>query len=563
MLRQLFNGLIEPVEGLLHHQVVKEPVFRILMLSGKETVARLRLTVQGDYLVVDAGEEEGTHVLPVTELTTTLVDAVDYLLDTVGSLMRMAVTQGTLGIAQQGRIELGIEGPEVPAPEIAQNSIADSHSLFFFAAKVVIFSENMTKIQKKDILRYLFAPLMRVKVKHISMDANKLRQADRISSLLLKKLTVALTDKEQRELDAWATTDRRRQYLQQLSDADFLADERQRLKETDWQTALQQMQQRIDEEQGSNSSSANAGNNRRLLRWAAVIVMLIATGVTVWYHRYSRVEPPVLDNQVQLAMQQSRQTGHQAAVVDTLANQSAERAAVKKELARCHVTGEAAEQLMKAQRVTTHQDKEYWLRLDDGTYIHLNNNTRVLFPEHFTGDTRDVVVDGEAYFTVAHDRRHPFIVHTPEGAIQVYGTEFHVSTRTQKGTTEVVLVKGSISVTPAYSGEEQMLKPGQKMTIGHDMAVIGNTDTEPYTAWNTGIFLFRYLPLQKVCDVLARWYDVQFEMEDDEVRQLPIVGTFDRYEQLENMLDALGKSTGLAIRRSGRTITISKDITYQ
>lgn len=101
---------------------------------------------------------------------------------------------------------------------------------------------------------------------------------------------------------------------------------------------------------------------------------------------------------------------------------------------------ETVEQLLEARRITTYQDKEYWLTLDDGTLVHLNYNTRMVCPERFIDGTRDVILDGEAYFMVAHDSRHPFVVHTPQGDIRVYGTEFNVSTR-DGDCTEVVLAE--------------------------------------------------------------------------------------------------------------------------
>lgn len=93
--------------------------------------------------------------------------------------------------------------------------------------------------------------------------------------------------------------------------------------------------------------------------------------------------------------------------------------------------------------LTTRHDKEFWMTLPDGTRVHLNGNSRLSYPLAFKGDLREVALVGEAYFIVAKDKDHPFIVHTADGDIKEYGTEFNVSTH---GTnTEVVLVTGSLS----------------------------------------------------------------------------------------------------------------------
>ena len=137
--------------------------------------------------------------------------------------------------------------------------------------------------------------------------------------------------------------------------------------------------------------------------------------------------------------------------------------------------------------LTTRHDKEFWMTLPDGTRVHLNGNSRLSYPLAFKGDLREVALVGEAYFIVAKDKDHPFIVHTADGDIKEYGTEFNVSTH---GTnTEVVLVRGSISVKPKL-GTEKMMVPGDKAEMASAKLAMSRVDVEPYIAWNTGHFSF-------------------------------------------------------------------------
>ena len=229
----------------------------------------------------------------------------------------------------------------------------------------------------------------------------------------------------------------------------------------------------------------------------------------------------------------------------------------------------------EASCVTTLSDKEYWVTMSDGTLVHLNYNTRVIYPEKFVGDSRDVYLDGEAYFMVAKDKRHPFIVHTPQGDIRVHGTEFNVSTRggesgkwkeesgkwkEERGKwkeaycTEVVLVKGSVGVTPT-SGSEQMMRPGQKCSILNSQFSIDEVDVEPYVAWNTGTFVFEDCPLSQLMDVLSKWYGFKVVFQSTEAWEKHFTGEIDRYGSIRPTLEAISQVTGLSLYvRDGKIV---------
>lgn len=374
-------------------------------------------------------------------------------------------------------------------------------------------------------------------------------EVSRLAALMTKKAVGQLTAEEQTELEAWTqTSERRREYAELVSKPSFLDDECRRLRDVDVDSALKAMEARV-----------HPRLSRRWLAAAATVAILLASGLLVWWLQYSKVVAPELSQEVQMAMKMSQESGRSDAVIEHVSRSGAASGRLQHAPSQWAVVDDspAAAELEEAQRVTTHKDKEFWLRLDDGTFVHLNYNTRLVYPEHFTGATRDVILEGEAYFMVARDRRHPFIVHTPQGDVRQYGTEFNVNTREADGSVSVVLVKGSIGVTP-NGGLELRMTPGQKVSVMNTQLSVEEVDTEPYVAWNTGYFLFRYQPLWKVTDVLAKWYDVDVTFVKPELRDITVVGDFDRYEQLDNILTALGKSTGLNIQRRGREVEIKK-----
>lgn len=311
---------------------------------------------------------------------------------------------------------------------------------------------------------------------------------------------------------------------------------------------------------------------------AAVFLVLVIAGAMYWYAQYTKVTPPVIDASVQMAMQQSRESGKQEAdIVNISEVLKAERDELtaksngirvnsgesrgKEKKAFSVAQSLSKEQLLKARRITTHHDKEFWVTLDDGTLVHLNYNTRLIYPEQFGRDNRNVILDGEAYFMVAKDRSRPFIVHTPQGDVMVYGTEFNVNTRADDSVegqtaTSIVLVKGAVSVTP-HGGKEQIMKPGQQCHLSHNTCRIEYVDVAPYVAWNEGIFYFDNCTLEYLMKILSHWYAMDIRFDSDETRSIMFTGNINKYSSITPAIQAIRQVTGLHIETKDNTIIIN------
>lgn len=203
--------------------------------------------------------------------------------------------------------------------------------------------------------------------------------------------------------------------------------------------------------------------------------------------------------------------------------------------------------------ITTRHDKEFWLTLPDGTRVHLNGNSRLSYPLVFKGDLREVALVGEAYFIVAKDKEHPFIVHTTDGDIKEYGTEFNVSTHGTK--TEVVLVRGSISVKPKL-GTEKMMVPGDKAEMASAKTAMSRVDVEPYIAWNTGHFSFDDCTLEELMQVVGKWYDREVVFDSESLRKVRFTGSLSRYESIDNTLDVISSIANVKMEQQDNKIVI-------
>ena len=353
--------------------------------------------------------------------------------------------------------------------------------------------------------------------------------------------------------------------LEQLKDEDGFSKRYSEYMEVDKDKALSQFKEKmfinqedIPTEETTQRKTSFFVLRPYLLRIAAVVLCLIAVGAGWWYKDYTKVTPPEIAQEVRKAMEQSEVSGKNMARVETLSDIIQEKSMGDNEssqqLAQAYEIIQENYNLEDLRRITTVHDREFWVTLDDGTLVHLNYNSKIIYPEKFGRNNREVILDGEAYFMVAKDRSRKFIVHTPDGDVTVHGTEFHVNTRSNvqnadvnKASTEVVLVKGSVSVTS--NSNEQMLRPGQMASLNAQRSTINitNVDTEPYVAWNLGEFSFREWTMEKVMTVMARWYNREVIFKSNEARNVKISGDYYRYDDVEPIMESLELVTGLRI----------------
>ena len=381
-----------------------------------------------------------------------------------------------------------------------------------------------------------------------------LRIERRIATLIIKHTLQVITPSEQQELNAWREADERHEKaFQWLSNRDNLEKDYRFRQSIDVEYSLQEFKERLESEQTTKVVPLRSRLfNTKLYRVAAVIILLIMGGA-FWYHReYTRVTPPEISQEVEYAMQESQSKGWQGAEIITSATPQ-KQVITEEESARYHVDEDFAEQLAEAKRITTYHDKEYWVTLDDGSLVHLNYDSRLIYPEKF-GDRRDVILEGEAYFMVAHDKSRQFVVHTPQGDVKVYGTEFNVNTRNENEAVNVVLVKGSVGFTPT-EGTETMLAPGQILSYGNHQLSIRPTDIAPYIAWNTGEFVFSDWTLARIMSVIARWYGLEVRFMNKDLGERKYSGSLSRYEDLKPTLETIEMVTGL-------DLNVNKEILY-
>lgn len=191
--------------------------------------------------------------------------------------------------------------------------------------------------------------------------------------------------------------------------------------------------------------------------------------------------------------------------------------------------------------------------LPDGTRISLNSATRLKYNADFTHN-RQVEIEGEAYFDVVHDLRRPFVVQTPEMAVEVVGTKFCVTSLKDDHTAEVILEEGKVLITGKDNRFRGELNPDEGFYYDRKTGKgeIRKVDAGSLTAWKDGLLVFRSEPLGNVLKRLGRWYNVRFEVLDKKLEDFSYRATF-RDEPLEEVLRLISLTAPVSYQIQERT----------
>ncbi|MCY1722086.1 DUF4974 domain-containing protein [Prolixibacteraceae bacterium Z1-6] len=191
--------------------------------------------------------------------------------------------------------------------------------------------------------------------------------------------------------------------------------------------------------------------------------------------------------------------------------------------------------------------------LPDGTKVFLNSNTTLSYPIAFSATTREVVLQGEAYFDVAQNKEKPFVVNTGKIQIEVTGTEFKASNYASEKLTEIVLVEGSVNLCQCNNlGQRNVIQsmiPGDKAVLedSNNRLYLEKIEVAKYIAWKDGVLMFRDDSMEEVVRRLNRWYNVDIMLSGKSLDDYVYTATF-KDESLIQVLDLLKISAPIDYR---------------
>ncbi|MDC2624534.1 FecR family protein [Bacteroides ovatus] len=203
--------------------------------------------------------------------------------------------------------------------------------------------------------------------------------------------------------------------------------------------------------------------------------------------------------------------------------------------------GRNEQELAQIMEVKTNLGMMTSLTLPDGTLVYLNSESTLSYPSRFDNDTRNVTLQGEAYFEVAKNPEKKFIVSTShQSQIEVLGTHFNVEAYEKEDRISATLVEGKIGFIYKSNdvSKKVLMDPGQKLVYdSKDNKVrLYTTSGESEIAWKEGKIIFRNTPLEEGLRMLEKRYNVEFIIKNDRLKGDSFTGTFTN-QRLERILE--------------------------
>lgn len=237
-------------------------------------------------------------------------------------------------------------------------------------------------------------------------------------------------------------------------------------------------------------------------------------------------------------------------------------------------------------KVATRAGSKSQVKLPDGTLVILNADSKLSYPDNFVGNTREVTLEGEAFFEVTENKLRPFIIHSKMMDIKVLGTVFNVKAYPAESVSEASLIKGSIEVTlKERRNQKIMLKPSEKISIVHVPEGADNMPpnaakedvtrpiySEPLISvahlsidrkeniikeigWTQNKLMFQNESLKSIAVTLQRWYGQTVSIRSEALKEKMFTGNFQE-ENLGQVLEALQASYNFNIRKENNSWVI-------
>ncbi|MDR1518250.1 MAG: FecR domain-containing protein [Dysgonamonadaceae bacterium] len=185
------------------------------------------------------------------------------------------------------------------------------------------------------------------------------------------------------------------------------------------------------------------------------------------------------------------------------------------------VTGKSVSKInaMEYSQLVVPKGKRSKLTLPDGSILHVNSGTKVVYPNRFADDVREIYVDGEVFLDVTPNKKQPFIVRTNDIAIRVMGTKFNVLAYGEDTETQVVLASGAVQVTSNGNPKKTDLNPSQMYGYKSGQASVTQVDVEKYISWIHGILYVEDERFDVLMTKLSRYYGQKITFGENIVTQ--------------------------------------------
>ena len=376
------------------------------------------------------------------------------------------------------------------------------------------------------------------------------------ASLIKKSLIKDLSDKEQKELDQLLDDQSLQDVYKELSDRGYLKKQFMEYEKYSSQKAYREFKER-----------RGHSGRIRIVRWVAVVAAMwvLALGVTLWmtFGKKENVAPLPVASKI-IPAGEKKATLTLADGTEVHVEEITARVLQEKGMNIEYRNGEIV--YHKSEEETTEvvynklevpRGGECMIKLDDGTKVWVNAETKLKYPVVFVGDRREVVLEGEAFFDVAKNEK-PFIVKTSFGDVRVLGTAFGISAYASEPESYTTLVRGKVSVE-REGIKPVVILPGEQVVTSKDGKMIKQqVDVEEFVGWKDGIYVFKEKSLGEIMKTLERWYNISVDFQEKSLVDLPFTGNLKRYDDINVFFDALTRTGDMKYRVEGNQVILFK-----
>ena len=376
------------------------------------------------------------------------------------------------------------------------------------------------------------------------------------ASLIKKSLIKDLSDKEQKELDQLLDDQSLQDVYKELSDRGYLKKQFMEYEKYSSPKAYREFKER-----------RGHSGRIRIVRWVAVVaaVWVLALGVTLWmtFGKKENVAPLPVASKI-IPAGEKKATVTLADGTEVHVEEITARVLQEKGMNIEYRNGEIV--YHKSEEETTEvvynklevpRGGECMIKLDDGTKVWVNAETKLKYPVVFVGDRREVVLEGEAFFDVAKNEK-PFIVKTSFGDVRVLGTAFGISAYASEPESYTTLVRGKVSVEREGMKPVVILPGEQVVTFKDGKMIKQEVDVEEFVGWKDGIYVFKEKSLGEIMKTLERWYNISVDFQDKSLVDLPFTGNLKRYDDINVFFDALTRTGDMKYRVEGNQVILFK-----
>ena len=382
-------------------------------------------------------------------------------------------------------------------------------------------------------------------------------KAHRVAYLIAGYIRQTITEAEHDELDDWVNeNDQNMKLFEDLTD------------ETNLQQNLEWMDKvsaRAAFEKDRDAGKFNTSPKTRRIhpRWMIAASVVLLAGLLAWlqWGRTAQSGGAGTDDQVTTLKPGggavTLTSGNDPAINIVTAKQGAiltDSGLVVRKLSdgtlQFSATGDKAE----TQILQTGSGGNITVQLPDGSRIWLNALTKLSFPSRFTGGTREVELDGEAYFEIAPDKANPFRVKSANQVVEVVGTHFNVNTYPDEPASTTTLLEGAVNISSAAYMKK--LVPGQQASVTSNGIAVSAVEANNAIAWKNHVFKFNDAPVEVVMRQISRWYGAEIKFQDNVAAHFK--ATVDRSESIEELLHYLERTGQVHFEIKDKTIIVKK-----